>query len=126
MLELFLVVQRGFFSLEALIWVIGIGLLLGFVMLFFYQRKVGKGLEQELAQLGKVRKHNEEHELVLKAMKLCTWHIDAVERTITYDNDFRDRQDCFVPTPGGPRSPMPWLMLTVSTSVRRLMSSVTG
>ena len=102
MLELFLVVQRGFFSLEALIWVIGIGLLMGFVMLFFYQRKVGKGLEQELAQLGKVRKHNVEYELVLKAMKLCTWHIDAVERTITYDNDFRDRQDCFVPTPGGP------------------------
>ena len=101
MLELFLVTQGAFFSVEALIWVIGISLLLGFVVLFFYQRKIGKGLELELSQLSKVRKHNVEYELVLKAMKLCTWHIDAVERTITYDNDFRERQDCFVPTPGG-------------------------
>ena len=101
MLELFLVTQGAFFSVEALIWVIGISLLLGFVVLFFYQRKIGKGLELELSQLSKVRKHNVEYELVLKAMKLCTWHIDAVERTITYDNDFRECQDCFVPTPGG-------------------------
>ena len=101
MLELFLVTQGAFFSVEALIWVIGISLLLGFVVLFFYQRKIGKGLELELSQLSKVRKHNVEYELVLKAMKLCTWHIDAVERTSTYDNDFRERQDCFVPTPGG-------------------------
>ena len=101
MLELFLVTQGAFFSVEALSWVIGISLLLGFVVLFFYQRKIGKGLELELSQLSKVRKHNVEYELVLKAMKLCTWHIDAVERTITYDNDFRERQDCFVPTPGG-------------------------
>ena len=97
MLELFLVSQRQSFSIEALIWGTGLCLLLAFVVLYFYQRRIGKSLESELSQLGNVTKHNVEYELVLKAMKLCTWHIDVPERTITYDNDFRNSPDCFVP-----------------------------
>ena len=54
----------------------------------------------ELSHLEKMKKHNVEYELVLKAMRLCTWHIDVAARTITYDNDFRERNDCFMPEPG--------------------------
>ena len=100
MLELFLMTQQGNVSLEQLIWAGAIILLIVSVALFFYQRKVGRGLASELEQLGKVRKHNVEYELVLKVLKLCTWHIDVAERTITYDTDYRDRSDCFMPAPG--------------------------
>ena len=100
MLELFLLTQQGAVSSEQLIWAGAIILLIVAVALFFYQRKVGRGLASELEQLGKVRKHNVEYELVLKVLKLCTWHIDVAERTITYDTDYRDRSDCFMPAPG--------------------------
>lgn len=102
MIEIFLVAQQGGIGTEVLIWVIGSILLLSFIALFFYQRLVGKELESELTQLEKVQKHNVEYEFVLKAMKLCTWHIDAEARTITYDNDFRGRDDCLVPSPDTP------------------------
>ena len=90
MFEQFLVAQHDSFGTEMLIWVVGIILLLGFIFLLFRQRREGKELESELAQLAKVKKHNVEFELVLKAMKLSTWIIDAEERTITYSNDYRE------------------------------------
>lgn len=102
MFEIFLVAQVGVVSAEVLIWVIGSILLLSFVALFFYQRLVGKELVLELTQLEKVQKHNIEYEFVLKAMKLCTWHIDAEARTITYDNDFRGKDDSVVLPPDTP------------------------
>lgn len=102
MFEIFLVAQVGVVSAEVLIWVIGSILLLSFVALFFYQRLVGKELALELTQLEKVQKHNIEYEFVLKAMKLCTWHIDAEARTITYDNDFRGKDDSVVLPPDTP------------------------
>lgn len=86
--------------MEMLIWIVGGVFLLASVMLLFYQRRIGRGLASELEQLGKVTKHNVEYELVLKAMKLCTWHIDVAARTITYDMDYRDANDSFVPLPG--------------------------
>ena len=102
MFEIFLVAQVGVVSAEVLIWVVGSILLLSFVALFFYQRLVGKELTLELTQLEKVQKHNIEYEFVLKAMKLCTWHIDAEARTITYDNDFRGKDDSVVLPPDTP------------------------
>jgi len=102
MFEIFLVAQVGVVSAEVLIWVVGSILLLSFVALFFYQRLVGKELVLELTQLEKVQKHNIEYEFVLKAMKLCTWHIDAEARTITYDNDFRGKDDSVVLPPDTP------------------------
>ena len=83
-----------------LTWCLAVVVLLGTVVSLYYQYKQGRELQSELDQLGKVKKHNVEYELVLKTMKLCTWHIDVAERTITYDNDYRDRSDCFVPMPG--------------------------
>ena len=102
MFEIFLVAQVGVVGAEVLIWVVGSILLLSFVALFFYQRLVGKELALELTQLEKVQKHNIEYEFVLKAMKLCTWHIDAEARTITYDNDFRGKDDSVVLPPDTP------------------------
>ncbi|MBQ8713337.1 MAG: HAMP domain-containing histidine kinase [Prevotella sp.] len=100
MLELFLVTQQSGVGTEILVWVVGILLLLLAVALYFWQRKQGQELSSELSQLEKVKKHNVEYEFVLKAMRLCTWHIDAQARTITYDNDYRERSDCFSPVPG--------------------------
>lgn len=102
MIEMFLVTQQGIISSEVLVWVIGAILLLTFVAMFFYQRAVGKELESELVQLEKVQKHNVEFEFVLKAMGLSTWHIDAEARTITYDNDFRGKNDSLTPAPDTP------------------------
>ena len=102
MLELVLATQQNAVGTEILIWVVGSILLLTFLVLAFYQRKEGKELESELAQLEKVQKHNVEFEFVLKAMKLSTWRIDAETRTITYDNDYRGKNDMFVPSPGAP------------------------
>ena len=95
-----LVIQQNYFSSEMLVWAVGILLLLGAVALYFYQRKEGNKLSQELSQLAKIQKHNIEFEFVLKAMKLCTWHIDVQKQIIIYDNDYRERSDCFVPTEG--------------------------
>ena len=100
MFELFLVTQQNSIGTEILIWVVGLLLLLVGVVLFFWQRKAGEQLASELSQLEKVKKHNVEYEFVLKAMRLCTWHIDVPNRTIIYDNDYRERNDCFVSGPG--------------------------
>lgn len=100
MLELFLVTQNNGIGNDVLILFVAVVMLLGTIVLFFYQFRQRRDLLSELDQLGKVKKHNIEYELVLKAMRLCTWHIDVAERTITYDNDYRDRNNCFVPVPG--------------------------
>ena len=100
MLEQFLVTQTNSFGTEMSIWVVGIVLLLTGAIVYFRQRKVGAQLESELQQLAKIKKHNVEYEFVLKAMRLCTWHIDVPTQSITYDNDYRERNDCFVPIPG--------------------------
>lgn len=102
MFEVFLVAQQGAIGTEVLVWIVGTILLLSCVALFFHQRQTGRELESELAQLEKVQKHNIEYEFVLKAMRLCTWHIDAEARTITYDNDYRGKNDNVVPPPDSP------------------------
>ena len=102
MFEVFLVAQQGAIGTEVLVWIVGTILLLSCVALFFHQSQIGKELESELAQLEKVQKHNIEYEFVLKAMRLCTWHIDAEARTITYDNDYRGKNDSVVPPPDSP------------------------
>lgn len=100
MLELFLVTQQSTFSTEVVVWIVGSILLVASIILLVWQRKAGRELSMELSHLEKMKKHNVEYELVLKAMRLCTWHIDVAARTITYDNDFRERNDCFMPEPG--------------------------
>ena len=100
MLEQFLITQTSSFGTEIAVWVVGLILLLLGIVTYFRQRKVEEQLMSELQQLAKIKKHNVEYEFVLKAMRLCTWHIDVPAQNITYDNDYRERNDCFVPMPG--------------------------
>ena len=86
--------------LSFVMWGVGGVLAVAAVLLLLKQRRDGRQLEFELAQLTKVRKHNIEYEFVLKAMSLSTWHIDAKNRRIYYDNDYREKLDNYVPAPG--------------------------
>jgi signal transduction histidine kinase len=88
--------------IDILVWVIGIPVVIAFVILLFYQLKRHRLLKDELAQLAKIKQHNIEYELVLKAMKLSTWRMDVPTATITFESDYRDKTDNFVPPPGAP------------------------
>lgn len=61
------------------------------IILIFWQMRMGRGLKEELQQLGKIKKHNIQNEFVLKAMRIATWHMDVKTMQLAYDNDFRDR-----------------------------------
>ena len=75
------------------IWGVGgVAAILLFVLIFI-QRRTGKRLKGELAELAKIRQGNVEYEFILKAMKLSTWQMDPRRRMITFSNDFRGGQD---------------------------------
>ena len=86
------------------IWGGGGLLIIGLVISIFLQRHRGLKLKDELAELEKVKDGNVEYEFILKAMKLSTWHIDPIRRTMTMDNDFRENQDNYIPQPDTPVS----------------------
>ena len=87
-----------------LLWGVGAVLVTVALVLLFLQRRTGRQLRFELAQLKKVKKHNIEYEFVLKAMNLSTWHIDAPTRKMYYDNDYRSKMDNYTPAQGTPFS----------------------
>ena len=70
----------------------GVAAILLFALIFI-QRRTGKRLKGELAELAKIRQGNVEYEFILKAMKLSTWQMDPRRRMITFSNDFRGEQD---------------------------------
>lgn len=81
------------------IWGVGgVAAILLFVLVFI-QRRTGKRLKGELAELAKIRQGNVEYEFILKAMKLSTWQMDPRRRMITFSNDFRGGQDDHVIPP---------------------------
>ena len=88
--------------LYPLVWVVGILLFIALVIAVFVQLRTGRKIRSELAELEKVRQGNIEYEFILRAMKLCTWHIDAASRTLTIESDFREGQDNYVPAPDTP------------------------
>ena len=81
------------------IWGGGILLIVGLTVSIIFQRRTGLKLKDELAELDRLKEGNVEYEFVVKAMKLSTWHINPKLRTITMDNDFREGQDNFLPSP---------------------------
>jgi len=85
-----------------LLWIVGLLTMLLLVVLIFRQRNSGKRLRAELAELEKAKKGNVESEFVLKAMKLCTWHIDVKKRQFTCENDYREGVDNVVFPPDMP------------------------
>ncbi len=78
-------------------WMIAVGVALFFVGTIFFQRKKGKQLKEELQQLDKIKQNNTEYEFVLKAMKIAVWRYDARTQSFTYENDFREGVNTYVP-----------------------------
>ena len=102
MYSLLLYTQTENKYLVPMLWAIGIALLIVFIILLFVQRRHGIRLRHELTDLDKVKQNNIEYEFVLKAMHLCTWHIDCKSRTIGVDADFRDDRGDLVSIPEVP------------------------
>ena len=74
-----------------IVWVLLCVALLFCVASIIWQRRVGRELVSELAELDKIEKHNVQNEFVLKAMCIATWHMDVPTLQVTYDNDYRLR-----------------------------------
>ena len=85
-----------------IIWGLGAVLFIGLLVSIFLQRRTSLKLKDELAELSKLKEGNVEYEFILKAMKLSTWHLNPKTRTITMDNDFRESQDNYMPSPESP------------------------
>ena len=83
-----------------LLWLAGGVIFLALIWLIYRQLAQRRQLENELQEIEKMLKTNVEHEFVLKAMRLATWHIDPKMRTVTFDNDFRENNDNFTPESG--------------------------
>ena len=93
MLRLLLVVQDSDTYLIPIMWGFGVLLLITLIVSAIVQYRAGHKIRKELSELEKVRQDNIEYDLVLKAMKLATWHIDPQKRTVTFDADFREGSD---------------------------------
>ena len=83
--------------IDILLWVVGIPAVIAFVIALYLQIRQHGRLKVELAQLNSIKRYNIEYELVLKAMRLSIWHLDVVERTVTFESDYRDEMNNYVP-----------------------------
>ncbi len=84
---------RSLLRLDILAWVVGLPLLVGVVILFIYQYRSYRALQEELNTLSNVDVHSVEYDLVMKAMKLLVWRMDVSTRTLTFETDYRDNID---------------------------------
>ena len=62
-------------------------------VVMWMQWKTSRRLKSELAMLGKMGKHNVEYEFVLGTMKLSIWHLDVKTGELTFEQDFRDKDN---------------------------------
>lgn len=83
--------------IDVLLWVVGIPTVIAFVIALYLQIRQHSRLKTELDQLNSIKHYNIEYELVLKAMRLSIWHLDVVERTVTFESDYRDEMNNYVP-----------------------------
>lgn len=83
--------------IDILLWVVGIPAVIAFVIALYLQIRQHSRLKTELDQLNSIKRYNIEYELVLKAMRLSIWHLDVVERTVTFESDYRDEMNNYVP-----------------------------
>ena len=79
-------------STDIVAWIVGVLLVLAFVMVLWLQRREQQLLKKELGMQAKMHKRSVELDLVLKAMKLSTWRIDARTRTMELETDSRDER----------------------------------
>ena len=97
MIELLLYRAAGQSPLAtALLWVLFAIVIIGLVLLVIWQKKAGEKLKFELGQLSKVKKNNVQNEFVLKALHIASWHMNVATQQITYDYDFRERNNDWV------------------------------
>ena len=73
------------------LWIVFFVITVVMIWLIFLQRHQRKQLKGELTELAKIQKRNVEYEFVIKAMRVCVWHIDAKTGAISYEQDFRDK-----------------------------------
>jgi signal transduction histidine kinase len=83
--------------IDVLLWVVGIPAVIAFVIALYLQIRQHSRLKTELDQLNSIKHYNIEYELLLKAMRLSIWHLDVVERTVTFESDYRDEMNNYVP-----------------------------
>jgi signal transduction histidine kinase len=69
----------------------------------FWQRRVGRELQEEVRQLAGERSRDVEYDFVLKAIGLSVWHIDTATGQLTFDKDFRAKRE-LMGTDGGSMS----------------------
>ena len=81
----------------ALQWGIGVLSLIFLIVSVFLQRRTGKRLKGELEELDKIRRGNVEYDFILKAMKIAVWRFDPESRTFTFEKDYRDGLNNYVP-----------------------------
>ncbi len=92
--------SNSLLRIDVLVWIIGVPLVIAFLVMLYYQIRQYLTLKGELAQMAKIKRHNIEYELVLKAMKLSTWRLDVTDRIVTYESDYREGYNSFVPQEG--------------------------
>lgn len=97
MASLFLYAHAENTWLIALQWGVAVLLLIFLFIWIFVQRRTGKRLKSELEELDKIRKGNVEYDFILKAMKIAVWRYDSETQTFTFEKDYRDGRNNFVP-----------------------------
>ncbi len=98
MTELMLNINLQILFLDYVLWIVSLLALVVLAWLIFFQHHQGKQLKGELTELAKIQKHNVEYEFVLRAMRLCVWHIDTKTMSLTFEQDFRDKVRDWTPT----------------------------
>ncbi len=83
------------------LWIIFFVITIVMIWLLFFQQRQRRELKGELVELSKIQKRNVEYEFVIKAMRVCVWHIDAKTGSISYEQDFRDKTVNWVQAPDG-------------------------
>ena len=102
MYSLLLYTQTENTYLVPMLWAAGIVALLVLIIMMIVQQRTGSRLKRELTDLDKVKQSSIEYDFVLKAMHLCTWHIDCKSRSIAVDADFREDKGDLVAIPEVP------------------------
>ena len=100
MIEMLLYALPKLFSSVQIVWLIGGVLFVVLCLMIIRQRKQGRLLRSELAELDKMLQNNVEYEFILKAMKIAIWRYDCSTQSLVYEHDFREGMDNYVITAG--------------------------
>lgn len=97
MTKILLLDAMGFLSSVQTLWAVAGLIFILLCVLIFRQRRQGRLLRKELAELDKLGQANVEYEFVLKAMKIAVWRYDATTHSFVFENDYREGQSNYVP-----------------------------